>query len=201
MRCIRAAWLPAMTIGLLFAAAGARDALADDEAPPLYTEADLRFLQDMIVHHEQAVVMSALVPERTSRPEFVQYADYVARAQQAEIAAMSALLELAAERDIELPAQMAHGDPPMHGMLSTAQLRALEQADGAQFERLWLEGMIYHHEGAIDMARAQQLAQLDAGRRPYMIDVLVEDIIVDQRAEIATMRRWLREWAQVIRAQ
>lgn len=195
MRAIRAAWLPVVTIGMLWAAAGAPDALADDETP-LYTEADLRFLQHMIAHHEQAVAMSALVAERTSRPQFVQYADYVARAQHAEIATMSALLELASERGIDLPAHMAHGDPPMRGMLSAAQLRALEQADGAHFERLWLEGMIFHHEGAIEMARAQQLAQLDAGRRPYMIDVLVEDIIVDQRAEIATMRRWLREWAQ-----
>jgi len=194
MRAIRAAWLPVVTIGMLWAAAGAPDALADDETP-LYTEADLRFLQHMIAHHEQAVAMSALVAERTSRRQFVQYADYVARAQHAEIATMSALLELASERGIDLP-HMAHGDPPMRGMLSAAQLRALEQADGAHFERLWLEGMIFHHEGAIEMARAQQLAQLDAGRRPYMIDVLVEDIIVDQRAEIATMRRWLREWAQ-----
>jgi uncharacterized protein (DUF305 family) len=162
---------------------------------PLYTHDDLMFLQHMIVHHQQALDMSALVPDRTDRPAFMRFARYIAGAQAAEIAEMQELLHLAAERGIELPAHdHLHGDPPMAGMLSAAQVRALADATGAAFERLWLEGMIYHHQGAIDMASAQQLRQLDEGRRPFGLDVLVEEMLLEQRAEIHRMQRWLQEW-------
>jgi uncharacterized protein (DUF305 family) len=160
----------------------------------LFNEDDLRFLEHMIIHHEQAVVMSSLVPSRSDREKFVRFTGYVKRAQAAEITFMRSLLELAADRGLHVPDHGAHGDPPMAGMLSTAQMNALAAARGAEFERLWLEGMIFHHQGALDMARAQQRQQLERGRRPYGIGVLVEDILVDQRAEIAKMRAWLREW-------
>jgi uncharacterized protein (DUF305 family) len=176
------------------AAALCQAAFADDETP-LYAEADVRFLQHMIVHHQQAIDMAALVQGRTTREALIRYASYVARSQHAEIAMMQSLLELAAERGLDVPSPHAlHGDPPMRGMLSAAQIEALAAASGAGFERLWLEGMIHHHEGAVGMARAQQLEQLRDGRRPYVLDVLVEDIIEDQRAEIGTMRRLLAEW-------
>jgi uncharacterized protein (DUF305 family) len=162
--------------------------------PPLYNMQDLHFMQHMSVHHEQALVMSELVPDRSQRPEFQRFADYVYRAQAAEIDMMQALLELAAERGIDVHMMPLEGDPPMAGMLSKAQMRALEQATGAEFERLWLEGMIYHHQGAIDMAESQQAQQLENGRQPYALAVLVEDIIVEQRAEITKMRNWLSEW-------
>lgn len=149
----------------------------------------------MIVHHEQAVVMSLLVPERSGRPEFHRFADYVRRAQTAEIGMMQALLDLAAERGLELPEQHLHDDPPMAGMLSSARMAALAEASGAEFERLWLEGMIFHHQGAIDMSHAQQRQQLATGRRPHDLGVLVEEIIVEQRAEITSMRQWLDAWS------
>lgn len=174
-------------------ALGQQPASAETDAV-LYTQTDLRFLQHMIVHHEQAVQMSALVPSRTERLELIRFADYVSRGQEAEVAVMGSLLELAEARGLEIPAHALHGDPPMPGMLSSARMQALAESSGSEFERLWLEGMIYHHEGAIDMARAQQLAQLREGRRPYGIDVLVEEIIVDQRAEITQMHRWLGDW-------
>ena len=81
-------------------------------------------------------------------------------------------------------------------MLSKAQMAALAAASGAEFERLWLQGMIYHHEGALDMGRAQQQRQFESGRQPYGIDVLVDDILVVQRAEITKMKGWLTEWAK-----
>jgi len=190
----RPAFVSIVLLGL-GAVFGVQVSRAVDNEQPLYTETDLLFLQHMIVHHQQAIEMAALVPERTEREAFVHYADYVARAQKAEIAVMQSLLDLAAERGLDIPEpHTLHGDPPMPGMLSSAQMAALGAARGSEFERLWLEGMILHHEGAIEMARAQQLAQLRDGRRPYGIDVLVEDIIEDQRAEIAQMRRWLEEW-------
>ena len=107
---------------------------------------------------------------------------------------MSSLLQLARDRGIEVPQHEMHGDPPMEGMLSRAQMAALAVAKGKEFERLWLQGMIYHHQGALDMARVQQRQQFQTGRRPYGIDVLVDDIIEVQRAEIQKMHTWLRQW-------
>jgi uncharacterized protein (DUF305 family) len=181
--------VPILVFGLVSAFAQ----LGQPESPPLYNDQDLHFLRHMIVHHQQALDMCALVPARTGREQFIRFAGYVTRAQAAEIAVMESLLDIAAERGLARPHHLA-GDPPMDGMLSKAQMEALAAASGAEFERLWLDGMIYHHEGAIAMARAQQLQQLKNGRRPYGIDVLVEDILIDQRAEIARMRAWLKEW-------
>jgi len=163
-------------------------------AAALFNNEDLLFLHHMIIHHAQAVVMSPMVATRTDREEFIRFAGYVQRAQAAEIGLMQSLLDLAAERGLDVPQHVMLGDPPMSGMLSNAQMAALAAASGAEFERLWLEGMIYHHQGAIDMARAQQRQQLDTGRRPYVLSVLVEDILVEQRAEITRMRAWLNEW-------
>jgi uncharacterized protein (DUF305 family) len=193
------AWIVLMVPAALAAAdrpgAGAHAAGAGGQAPaPLYTEDDLRFLQHMIVHHQQALDMSALVPDRTGRDELRRFARSVERAQAAEIAEMRSLLEIAAERGLDVPHHGPHGDPPMDGMLSTAEMEALAAASGAAFERLWLEKMIYHHEGALAMAGAQQRRQREQRRRPYGVDVLVEDILIEQRAEITQMRAWLREW-------
>jgi len=180
-------------LGLL-GAGGAIGAAQNGGSAPLFNDGDLMFLQHMIVHHQQAVDMSALVPSRSAREQFVRFTGYVGRGQAAEIAFMQSLLDLARKRGLTLPEPHLHGDPPMSGMLSTAQIDALEAAHGAEFERLWLEGMIYHHQGAIDMAHAQQRQQLEHSRRPYGVAPLVEDILVDQRAEITKMRGWLREW-------
>jgi uncharacterized protein (DUF305 family) len=161
---------------------------------PLYTPEDLLFLSHMITHHEQALELAALVPSRSKRDEFVRFARYVDGAQRAEIEQMQALLALATERGLETPAHGSHGAAAMPGILSKAQIAALSAASGRKFERLWLEGMIYHHEGALTMGRAQQQRQFESGRRPYGIDTLVDEILVVQRAEITKMRTWLREW-------
>ncbi|HEX4996845.1 MAG TPA: DUF305 domain-containing protein [Terriglobia bacterium] len=176
--------------------AAAHDARAGESTTTLlYNQADLMFLYNMSVHHQQAVVMARLVPERSNREVFIQYAGYVGRAQAAEIDLMQSLLKLAADRGLQLPeGYKLDGDPPMKGMLSKAQMAALEASKGAEFERLWLEGMIYHHQGAVDMAFAQQDQQLANGRRPYALNVLVEDILEEQRGEITKMNNWLEEW-------
>ncbi len=179
----------ALATGLLVNSAIARQ--GDD---PLFNEEDLVFMQHMILHHEQAVTMALLVPSRSSRPEFIRFTDYVKRAQAAEVDLMRSWLDLAAERGLKMPGHGPHGDPPMAGMLSTAQMAALAAARGAEFERLWLEGMIYHHQGAIDMAHEQQRQQLKSGRRPFGLSVMVEDILVEQREEITRMQRWLSQW-------
>jgi uncharacterized protein (DUF305 family) len=198
-------WKPMLILVLLMAlvsagasaqqdAAGAPAAEAGGPATRLFNDADLLFLHHMIMHHEQAVVMSSLVPERSNRREFLRFTDYVKRAQAAEILLMQSLLDLAASRGLDVPEHPPHGDPPMASMLSSAQMQALAAATGAEFERLWLEGMIYHHQGALDMAHRQQRQQLATERRPYALGVLVEDILVEQRAEITKMQAWIGEW-------
>jgi uncharacterized protein (DUF305 family) len=170
-------------------------ARADEPAAQLYTPEDLIFLTHMIVHHEQALELAALVPARTGRDELIRFARYVDGEQKAEIEQMKALLDLARERGLEIPHHEMHGDPPMPGMLSKAQIAALKTASGAKFDKLWLQGMVHHHEGALDMGRAQQQRQFESGRRPYGIDVLVDDIVVVQRAEITKLQGWIKKWA------
>jgi uncharacterized protein (DUF305 family) len=162
--------------------------------PTPYTDADLAFLTHMIMHHEQALELCALVPAGSSREEFHRFARYVNDSQAAEIQQMQGLLRLATDRGATIPEHHMHGDPPMAGMLSKAQMAAIAGAKGLQFEQLWLKGMILHHQGAVDMALAQQEAQFRSGNQPWGVDVLVDDMLAVQRAEIDKMNTWLRLW-------
>jgi uncharacterized protein (DUF305 family) len=162
--------------------------------PPLYTADDLAFLQHMTMHHQQAIAMAALMEGRAEHPELIRFAGLVADAQRAEIQHMEGLLQLAADRGLAPPAHPMHGDPPMAGMLSDAEMKALAAAKGPPFERLWLQGMMFHHEGGLAMAGAQELRQAQDGRQPDQIAGMVDDILVGQRAEIGIMRTWLADW-------
>ena len=176
------------------AAPAAPAAPAASEKAPLFTQQDLMFLTHMIVHHEQALEMTAMVPSRSHREEFLRFARYLDGGQRSEIDQMKGMLRVAAERGLEIPHHEMTGDPPMTGMLSKAQMAALAAASGAQFEKLWLQGMIYHHQGALDMAREMQQRQFETGRQTFGIDVLVDDITEVQRAEINKMKMWLVQW-------
>lgn len=189
--------LPCVVVMVLVAGlATSAAAQAPGGGTVLYTPDDLIFLQHMIVHHEQALELAALVPSRTQRAELVRFARQLDGAQRAEIDQMQSLLRLAADRGLSVPEHALHGAEPMPGLLSKPRMAAIAAARGSAFERLWLEGMIEHHEGALTMARAQQRRQFETGRRPYGIDVLVDEILVVQRAEIVKMRGWLARWAR-----
>ena len=168
---------------------------APASGPVLYLPEDLYFLHHMMVHHQQAVDMGALMEGRTERAELIRFAGYIADAQRVEMRTMQGMLDMAAARGLSATAHMPHGDPPMAGMLSSAEMAALVAASGAEFEQLWLEGMIFHHEGGLAMARAQELQQALHRRQPYGIAVMLEEILVTQRAEITQMRSWLEEWS------
>lgn len=166
-----------------------------DPAPvgSTYSEADLAFLTHMIVHHQQALELCALVEDHTQRAELHRFARYLNDAQQSEIDQMRALLQQAAARGARIPQTHFHADPPMAGMLSRAKMAAIAQARGAEFERLWLEGMILHHQGAVDMALAQQEAQFRNRNQPFGLDTLVDEMLAVQRAELARMKDWLAD--------
>lgn len=169
-------------------------ACAPAQAATPYSDADLQFLQHMIMHHGQALELCRLVEGHSTRVEFQRFARHVYDAQDAEIHQMQELLKLAAERGAQLPQEHMHGDPPMAGMLSKAQMEAIKAAKGADFEQLWLKGMILHHQGGVDMAMAQQEAQFRNGNQPWGVDTLVDDMLSVQRAEITQMRAWQRQW-------
>ena len=181
---------------------GAMDHAAMDHGvetvfPGGFAASDLAFLQQMAVHHRQALAMVALIETRSDRPEFAAFGRLLSRGQDSEIRAMEHMETLLRERGVPAPPPMdMKADPPMAGMLSRAQMAALENSAGRKFETLWLEGMIMHHQGAIDMAQAHQLRLLDAGRHPFGIETMLDEIIESQRAEIATMRDWLDEWQE-----
>ncbi|WP_206422612.1 DUF305 domain-containing protein [Nocardioides pantholopis] len=157
-----------------------------------WNHADVAFLQMMIPHHAQALAMSELASTRAADPRVRRLADRIHAAQRPEILAMAAWLE---EHDIEVPRAAEdpsaydhgqHGHNEMQGMLSPEQMASLERASGARFDRLFLQGMIGHHEGAIAMS--EDVARDGAHVR---VSEIASDVIVTQQAEIDIMRRML----------
>jgi uncharacterized protein (DUF305 family) len=156
-------------------------------AQALHTGADVLFMQHMIVHHRQALTMSALAPERTEREDIRQLARRIELSQDAEIAFMKRWLELRGEEAPKADADHAHH---MAGMLSDAQLDALAVAEGPAFDRAFLELMIFHHEGALEMVT--QLLAAPGAARDSDIFGLAAHVYADQRMEIGRMRAMLQ---------
>ena len=159
-----------------------------------YTAADVKFMQGMIGHHRQALTMAALVPTRTTRRDFGLMAERITLSQESEIAQMQRWLQhrheaLPAE-DAHVHAVMGHGEM-MPGMLTAAELSQLESARGVEFERLFLQLMIKHHEGALHMVK-QLYATPGSGQEPELF-ILASDVDADQTAEIRRMRALLAQ--------
>lgn len=162
-------------------------------APP-----DAEFLRHMVAHHAQAIVMAKMVPARTQRPELRLMAERIAVSQRDEIAQMAAWLHgrghpvpavdttPGAPRDHAGHAMGEHAGMP--GMLTAGELARLEAASGAAFERLFLEYMIRHHQGAITM-----VADLfrGGGGQDSQVYAIASEVESDQRMEIARMERVL----------
>ena len=158
----------------------------------------------MIPHHAQALVMTSLVPARTQRPEIRLMAERIAVSQRDEIAQMRGWLEArgamvpaidttpggaaghAGHHDAAVAADAAHASMP--GMLSPAELGRLGETRGPAFDRLFLQYMIRHHQGAITMV--QDLFARGGGQESQIYAVASE-IESDQRMEIARMERLL----------
>ena len=158
------------------------------------SEADIGFIQGMITHHAQAVEMVALVTQRSSRREIRLIAERIDVSQRDEIQWMRDWLveHGSAESAGHDHAAMEHGaggHVAMPGMLSPEQMAALARAEGLDFDRRFLEGMIRHHEGALVMVKALLGAENAAQRSE--IFAFASDVDADQRAEIARMRRVL----------
>ncbi len=161
-----------------------------------YIEADARFMQHMIVHHGQAVDMGALVSGRTTNEAVRLMAERIALTQESEIAMMRTWLmrrgestEMAGHHAHHMNHQPDPNVPVMPGMLTPAQMDALAASSGAEFDHLYLTGMILHHQGAIDMVNAL-LSQPGAGEDPELSEFL-SAVVADQSTEILRMQNML----------
>ncbi|MCH8174058.1 MAG: DUF305 domain-containing protein [Proteobacteria bacterium] len=158
---------------------------ASDLANIQYSLGDIQFLQGMIPHHAQAKEMSALAEDRSNNDMVLAVAQRITLSQDDEIGMMQGWLE---ERDLEVPDQMVHhsdGFEMMPGMLSAEQMAELEDSAGAAFDRLYLEGMIQHHQGALDMVE-ELLEQQGSAQDPLLYE-FTSDVTSDQISEIERM--------------
>jgi len=144
-------------------------------------DSDVMFLEMMIPHHQQAVEMSQLAASHGASPEVQKLADAIASEQGPEIEQMQSWLD-----DAHAPDMMGGSTMGMAGVLSETEMMKLEAVQGADFDRLYLEGMIGHHEGAITMAQDV----IDSGENPTVI-ALAKKIIAAQTAENAQMKKML----------
>jgi len=160
----------------------------------VYNDADVTFAQQMIPHHAQAIEMADLTRGRELSPKVAQLATSIMEAQTPEIETMTGWLSSWGE---EIPETMrdhanAHGDmgdmegEDLPGMMSQDDMDALESAPDAAFEDMWIDMMVQHHQGAIEMAKDEQ----EDGRFSPTVD-LAEDIAAGQTAEVDQMTNLL----------
>ncbi|WP_304453582.1 DUF305 domain-containing protein [Nocardiopsis sp. YSL2] len=191
-------WITAVLVVLAVAAGF----LAGRPSAPLDTSADAGFLRDMSSHHAQAVDMSMLIMEKTEDPDLFIVATDITRTQQAQIGIMQGWLTMwglnsrGSERPMTWMADSEHDHggtdnipDAMPGLATTEEMEELEEAEGVEAEILFLELMIAHHEGGIDMAEAEvelggeqmvtDLAQGMADAQLTEIDMM-EDMLEDR---------------------
>jgi uncharacterized protein (DUF305 family) len=155
-------------------------------AGPGYTVADVRFMQDMIGHHAQAVMMAAMVPERETGIQLSRLAQKIDISQRDEIEMMKRWL---GERSQAVPDNAHMHAMRMPGMLTPEQMAQLDAARGPEFERLFLTFMIQHHEGALVMV--EELFASPGSAQDSEIFRFVTDVDADQRDEIFIMQSML----------
>lgn len=140
----------------------------------------------MIPHHQQAVEMSAMVPERSTNPAVIKLAADISAAQGPELETMKAFL---VQWNADGPAHQGHGDMDgmaMDGMVDPAAMTKLESLTGPAFDTLWLQSMIGHHEGAIKMSQTELAGGANADAK-----TLAQQIVTAQQAEIVQMKQML----------
>lgn len=169
--------------------------------PPL-SRADVEFMQGMIMHHAQAIEMTALISSHTEDKELRSLGARISRSQDDEIRFMKRWLAVRGE-SLFMPMTesmpgMSHTDPSHHatdsmplmpGMLSEEQMNALRKATGGEFDRLFLKGMIQHHNGALTMVK-DLFGSAGAGQDAEIFG-FATDVDTGQRAEIKIMQGML----------
>ncbi|UJH71789.1 DUF305 domain-containing protein [Ornithinimicrobium sp. INDO-MA30-4] len=181
--------MPAVAVVMTFALSactteepGSTEPNASDqqESAEEFNDADVEFTTGMIPHHQQAVVMSEMAIDQGG-PEVADLAERIQAAQDPEIETMTAWLQ---DWGVDVPTGM--GGMGDMGMMSPGDMQDMMDAQGDQFDTIWLEMMIEHHEGAISMSRTQQNEGLNTDA------VTLAGTIIDaQQSEIDEMEQML----------
>jgi uncharacterized protein (DUF305 family) len=153
--------------------------------PAGFNADDVAFANNMIPHHQQAIDLAALVPDRSTNPDLVALAQKISGEQKPEIDVMKVFLVQWNENPDTNSGHEGHGST-MTGMVDAATMAKLQSLSGTEFDTLWLQSMINHHQGAIDMAKAEIAngANVDAKD-------LAKNIVTAQQAEIDQMKQML----------
>ncbi len=184
--------IPCILLSLLLAAGNiaqaqhekhGKDAMTQSLEPLKGKEFEVMFLKEMIPHHQSAVEMAKLIPANTKRPELIKLDKEITSSQNSEIAQMTGWLK---SWHNETPGSMEKM-PGMDKMMG--EMKTLEKAKGAEFDRMFLQMMIPHHEGAVSMSQL-------VGKRTERPELrkLAQDITKAQKAEIAEMKSWEKSW-------
>lgn len=154
---------------------------------PAPNDADIQFVENMITHHQQAVWMAELAPDRASSRDVKGLASRIKDVQRPEIDMMNRWLSQHSIPTIAPDAPHGgHGGGAMPGMATSQQLEELRNAKGADFDTRFLNLMIAHHKGALTMAEEVRNAGVDT-----RVQELVDDIVAEQSADIRRMEKWL----------
>ncbi len=155
---------------------------ATNIASTKYVKADVDFLQGMIVHHQQAIVMSQLATKRTNNKTIIDLANRIDSSQEDEIDFMRSWLE---SRDEKPNKEHAHHHMKMVGMASPEELQQLRDSDSTEFDKLFLQLMINHHDGALEMVK--DLKQYPGTAYDSILNEFISELVNDQGVEIERM--------------
>jgi uncharacterized protein (DUF305 family) len=150
----------------------------------LYTKADVEFMQGMIAHHAQAIVMSRMAEANGANPKVLQLSRKIDQSQVPEIIIMQQWLRRNGQF---APDTASWHEMRMDGMLTDEELKQMSEAKGVAFDRLFLTGMIKHHAGALKMV--DDLFKSPGAGQEVDTNVFANDVVTAQTAEIGIMRR------------
>jgi uncharacterized protein (DUF305 family) len=153
-----------------------------------YTKADVEFMQGMIAHHAQAIVMSRMAESHGANPQVLKLSNKIDQSQVPEIRIMQAWLRRNGQF---APDTSSWHDMQMAGMLTPAQLKELEAAKGVEFDRAYLQMMIQHHAGALKMV--DDLFNVKQAGQEVDVNVFANDVVTAQTAEIGIMQKLLNQ--------
>ncbi|MBI5336455.1 uncharacterized protein (DUF305 family) [Mycobacterium sp. BK558] len=154
--------------------------------PAGFNAHDVTFAQQMIDHHRQAVAMAKLVPDRSTNAQLAALAARIAEEQQSEINTLNVFLVQWNEQPKLGQADQDAPDQSMPGMVDPATITRLESLRGPEFDRLWLQSMVGHHQGAIEMAKAE----IATGENVDAVS-MAKTMVSTQQAEIGQMNTML----------
>jgi uncharacterized protein (DUF305 family) len=153
-----------------------------------YTKADVEFMQGMIAHHAQAIVMSHMAEKNGANPQVLKLSRKIDQSQVPEIILMQDWLR---RNNQFAPDTASWHNMRMDGMLTDDELKEMNNAKGVDFDRLFLVGMIKHHAGAIKMV--DDLFKSPGAGQEVDANVFANDVVTAQTAEIGIMRRLLSQ--------